>query len=107
MAGSPPFGKMSTGMRCSARTAHRAIASNATTTVRGLESAASTRRMGLAADLGDERLDVAGRRGYSQQPAPDSQPGEGVVDLGLRQEALRIGHLIDGAETGLVAGGCL
>src|ERR1022692_2658029 len=45
MAGSPTCGKISTGMRRTARMAHRAMAINATTTVSGLRSAARTRRM--------------------------------------------------------------
>src|ERR1035441_3019638 len=45
MAGSPTCGKISTGMRRTARTAHRAMAINATTTVSGRRRAARTMRM--------------------------------------------------------------
>src|SRR5579863_5085001 len=127
---------MSTGMRCTARSAHSAMATRATTMVIGLLRAANTRRMfayssiaarqamGLSyqwdrsmtglfprpetrasfASLGDKRLNIPRGRRDSQQPAPNTEAGECVVDFGLGKQALGLGDLIDGAETGLVAG---
>src|ERR1039458_7643951 len=128
MAGSPTCGKISTGMRRTARTAHRAMAISATTTVSGLRSAASTsliewgaalqvcagppgpaqagvdagRRTGVLPhtacslpDLRPEGPDVAGWRSHRQQPAPHAQPGERVVDFGLREKPLGFRHFVD------------
>src|ERR1017187_5800225 len=144
MAGSPTCGKISTGMRRTARMAHRAMAINATTTVSGLRSAARTRRMllpqvcqdalwgrpsacgGLSGrlagvdagrrtgilphtacslpDLRHEGPDVAGCRSHRPQPAPHAQPGERVVDFGLREQPLGFRHFVDVAEPRFVAG---
>src|SRR5271157_158860 len=103
MAGSPTWGKMSAGMRSSASTAQRAIAMSATTTVNGRLRAAKTRRM-LLTCLRKEWLNVSSRGSHSQQPAPDAEPGQRIVDFGLREQALRFGYLIDGAEARLIAG---
>src|ERR1019366_7709129 len=103
MAGSPTWGKMSAGMRSSASTAQRAIAVRATTTVNGLLSAAKTRRM-LLTCLRQEWLNVSGGGGHREQPAPDAEPGQRVVDIGLREQALRFGYLIDVAQARLIAG---
>ena len=64
------------------------------TTVSGRLRAARTRRM-LRANLRHERPDVSGSRGHRQQPAPDSQAGQRIVDFGLREQALRLGHFVD------------
>src|SRR5262245_49518020 len=104
MAGSPPFGKISTGMRWRARTAHSAIAISATTTVMGRVSAANTRRIASPSNLYNEGLNIARGRRNSEQTAPDPQPRESVIDLGLGEQALRIGYLVNRAEPGLVTG---
>src|SRR5690242_5145013 len=101
MAGSPTCGKISTGMRRTARTAHNAMAMSATMTVMGRPRAARTRRIWGTlrsherergtqecvrhsfAGLRYEWLDVAGGGSDGQQGAPDTEPGERVVDLGL------------------------
>src|ERR1019366_2402479 len=103
MAGSPTWGKMSAGIRFSASTAQSAIAMRATTTVNGLLSAAKTRRM-LLTCLRQEWLNVSGGGGHREQPAPDAEPGQRVVDFGLREQALRFGYLIDVAQGRLIAG---
>src|ERR1035437_7955219 len=94
---------MSAGMRSSASTAQSAIAIRATTTVNGRLRAAKTRRM-LLTCLRQEWLNVSGGGGHSQQPAPDAEAGQRVVDFGLREEALRFRYLIDVAQARLIAG---
>src|SRR6476620_4302424 len=100
MAGSPTCGKISAGMRMTARMAQRAMATSATTTVMGRVRAARTSLTGTIAlrrheclrhkkslgHLGEERADIAGGGGDSQEGAPYGKAGEGVVDFGLRQE---------------------
>src|ERR1017187_9162139 len=148
MAGSPTCGKISTGMRRTARTAHSAMAIKATTTVSGLRRAARTRRIlpslfsqggadlqvcagppgpapswheqaGVDAgrrtgvlphaegasltDLRHEGPDVSGCRCHRKQLAPDTQPGERIVDFGLREQPLGLRHFVDVAEPRLVA----
>src|ERR1035441_8090469 len=109
MAGSPTCGKMSMGMRRTARTAHRAIAIKATTTVMGLLRAARTRRMMPApsrhslACLGDEGPDVPGCGSHAEQSPPDSQPRQRFVNFSLREEPLGLRHLVDIAQPGLIA----
>src|ERR1035437_402685 len=104
MAGSPTWGKMSAGMRSSASTAQRAIAIRATTTVNGLLSAAKTRRM-LLTCLRQEWLNVSGGGGHREQPAPDAEAGQRIVDFGLREQALRFRYLLDVPPARFVAGG--
>src|ERR1035437_3721452 len=106
MAGSPPLGKMSTGIRCNARRAPSAMASRATTMVIGLLRAAKTTRMQTyfccghsLACLAHEWLEVSRRGRQTQQCAPNAQMGKGIVDLRLREQALRFRNLIDCAET--------
>src|SRR5450759_712399 len=55
-----------------------------------------------SAGLPDERLNIAGGRGHAEQAAPDGEPGQRVVDLGLREQALRLRDFRDGAETRLI-----
>src|SRR5580704_17350905 len=107
MAGSPTCGKISTGMRWIASAAQRAIAMRATTTVIGLVRAARTRRMVLLARLRNEWLDISGGRGDAQQTAPDSQPRQRIVDLGLREKPLGFRHFVDVSEARLIASGGL
>src|SRR5450755_4751601 len=99
MAGSPTCGKMSTGIRRTARSAKSAIAIRATTTVMGRLSAARTNRMHpLAASLAGlqkKRLKIAGRGCNLQQAAPYTQPSQRVVDLRLCEQALGFRHFID------------
>src|SRR5579863_9214464 len=100
MAGSPTWGKISTGMRLSARPAQRAIARRATTTVMGRERAASTSfiRTRLSfGGLGDKRLEVARGGCDAEKATPDGEACEGVVDLGLREEALGFGYVVNDA----------
>src|SRR5690348_1191352 len=105
MAGSPTFGKISTGMRSTARKAASAMAINATRTVTGRRRAAKTRRMfhlpgNSLAGLREERLDVAGCGGHSKQRAPHAEPGESIIDLGLSQQPLRFGYFVDVPQAG-------
>ena len=101
MAGSPTCGKMSTGMRSMARIAQSATARSANTTVTGRESEPKTKRMdsrfpgASSPRLGQEGPDIARRRRDGEQPAPDAQPGQCVVDLRLRQQALGVGDFGD------------
>src|ERR1035437_6023013 len=94
---------MSAGMRSSASTAQSAIAIRATTTVNGRLRAAKTRRM-LLTCLRQEWLNVSGRGGHSQQPAPDTEAGQRIVDFGLREQVLRFRYLIDVPQARLIAG---
>src|SRR5450759_1122352 len=55
-----------------------------------------------SACLPDEGLNIAGGRGHAEQAAPDGEPGQRVVDLGLREQALRLRDFRDGAETRLI-----
>src|ERR1039458_8301002 len=101
MAGSPTCGKISIGMRSTARTAQSAIAIRATITVIGLLSAARTRRMIPAswrhslACLGQEGPDVAARGSHAEQSPPGSQQRQRIVYFGLREEPLRFRHVVD------------
>src|SRR5579859_5984310 len=100
MAGSPTFGKMSTGMRSAASVANNAMATNATTMVMGRLSAAKTKRMFPSsseslARLHDKRLNVARRGGDCEQGAPDGETGQSVVDLGLSEQTLGFGDFVD------------
>src|SRR6516225_1738017 len=113
MAGSPPLGKISTGMRVNASAAPTAIATMATTTVIGLLSAARTRRIfvsstpiscPLPARLCQERSQVARSRSNAQQTTPYAHAGQRIVDLRGGQQTLGFGHLIDGSEAGFITG---
>src|ERR1700680_1673877 len=100
MAGSPTLGKMSTGIRRAARNAKSARETNATTTVTGRPSEARTKRMfhflwKSLAGLGDEWLNVSRGGSDSEQPAPDTETGKRIVNLGLREQPLRFRDLID------------
>src|SRR5471030_773592 len=105
MAGSPTCGKMSTGIRCTASTAHSATAINATTTVKGLVRAAKTRRMILHSSAGfcREGPYISRRRRHAKQAAPHAEPCQRVVNLRLGQQALGFRYLVDIAQTSLVA----
>src|ERR1039458_7006021 len=100
---------MSMGMRRTASTAQSAIAINATTTVIGLLRAARTRRIWPApfrrslACLGHEGPDVPGCGSHAEQSPPDSQPRQRFVDFSLREQPLRLRHLVDIAQAGLIA----
>src|SRR5471030_3122085 len=109
MAGSPTCGKMSTGIRCTASTAHNATAINATTTVKGLVRAAKTRRMILHSSAGfcREGPDISRRRSHAKQAAPDAEARQRVVNLRLGQQTLGFRYLVDIAQPGLVTGGRL
>src|ERR1700681_1335514 len=87
-----------------ASAAQSAIAMRATITVIGLERAASTRRIFCSlANLGDKWLDISGGGGDAQQTLPDSEARQSVVDLGLREQTLSLGHFVDVPETRLIA----
>src|ERR1035441_6100758 len=96
-------------MRSTASTAQSEIAIKATTTVIGLLRAARTRRMIPApsrhslACLGNEGPDVPGGGRHSEQSPPDSQPRQRFVNFSLREEPLRLRHLVDVAQPGLIA----
>src|ERR1039457_1296258 len=111
MAGSPTCGKMSIGIRWIARIEHNATAMMATTTVMGRERASRTRRIcwlpvaqwaRSLTHLREERLKIASGRRDAQQAAPDSQTGQCFVDLGLREQPLRLRHLVDVCEPGWI-----
>src|ERR1017187_9783004 len=89
-------------MRSRASTAQRAMAISATTTVIGLLRAARTRRMGLPPGLGNKRMNIAGGGGHAQQSAPDGEAGQRVVDLGLGEQALRLGDFGNGSQARFV-----
>src|ERR1700733_6728743 len=99
MAGSPTLGKISTGIRCTANTADRAMAISPTTTVIGRPRAAKTKRMGHSSTsltgVEHERLKVTGRAGDAEQSPPDTQTGQRIIDLGLGQEPLGFSDLVD------------
>ena len=50
---------------------------------------------------------VAGGGGHGEETAPDGEAGQRVVDLGLGEQALRVGDFGDVAEAGLIARGRL
>ena len=50
---------------------------------------------------------IAGGGGDAEQAAPDAEAGQRIVDLGLRQQPLRFGDLVDVPESRLIAGGRL
>src|SRR4051794_18089479 len=106
MAGAPRFGKMSTRIRCKARTAQSAMARTATTTEMGRRSAAMTNRMrtSLFPNRRQEWGQITLRGGHSEQCSPDTEFGQGVVDFRLCKQALRIGHFGNVAQTRLVPG---
>src|SRR5579863_978449 len=135
MAGSPTWGKISTGIRRTARYANSAIATSATTTVMGRLSAARTSRirplsacqecfgrlkpaplevaqalspantlqLASLAGLCEKRLKITGHGRDLQQPAPDTQASQCVIDLRLRQQPLRFRHFVDIGQARLVA----
>src|SRR5713101_7554215 len=110
MAGSPPLGKMSTDIRSSARTAQSAMAIRATTTVIGLVRAARTTRIfsdSSLAGLGNERLNVPGCCGDTEQPAPDAETRECIIDFCLGQQPLGVGHLVDRSQARFISRGRL
>jgi hypothetical protein len=77
------------GIRRTASTAQSAIAIKAMTTVIGLLRAARTRRIfffpsqNSLACLGKEWLNIARCGSNSEQPPPDAETGQSIVDLGL------------------------
>ena len=68
---------------------------------RSAESGQDEAHVGLPAGLGHEGLNVAGGGGHAEQSAPDAEAGQGIVDLGLREQALRFGDFVDVAEARL------
>src|ERR1035441_5954011 len=107
MAGSPTWGKISTGIRSTASSAHRAMAIRAMTTVTGRLRAANTRRMvhlfgQSLTGLGEEGLKIAAGRRDFEQRAPDVQAGQSVVDLSLHEQPLSLRHVIDRRQPRLV-----
>src|SRR5208283_3797391 len=109
MAGSPTWGKMSTGIRVKARTAQSAMATKATTTVNGLDRAANTKRIlscfrGQSSHhLRDEGFNVSRCSRYAQESSPHAQAGQNIVNFRLSEKPLCFGNLIDVAESGLIA----
>src|SRR5579864_2222156 len=98
MAGSPTWGKISTGIRRTARNANRAIVISATSTVIGRLSAARTNRMlplSSLAGLEQKRLNISSHGCDFEQAPPDAQASQRVIYLRLCQQALRLGDFID------------
>src|SRR5437773_8755567 len=100
---------MSTGMRWKASTEASATAMSAMTTVTGRRSASKTNRILFYSllDLIKKRLNVPGRYSRAQHGAPHTEARKGIVDLRLREQALRISHVNEVSETGLITCRCL
>src|SRR5664279_3842682 len=98
---------MSTGVLFTARKAQSAIATRATTTVSGLDKAARTSRIVSPACLCHEGLNVTSNGSDGEQPPPHAQTRQRVVDLGLREQPLRLGNCIDVPQSRLIARGGL
>jgi hypothetical protein len=98
MAGSPTWGKISTGIRLNANSAQSATATKATTTVIGRDRAARTRRifcfLGFCSlirslhSLQQKWLNVACSRGDPEKPTPYAEAGQNVVNFSLGQKPL-------------------
>src|ERR1700688_4468430 len=106
MTGRFRSGKMSTRMRLTAKTAVRATALTATRMVIGRRRAARMSHMEVTSRLRvhemQERREIALRHGLRQQRPPDVNPGELILDFGLREEALCVGHFDDARQAGLI-----
>src|ERR1700744_4188562 len=101
MTGFPTWGKMSMRMRPMAMKKPARMAINATISVSGRLKASSTKRMSIRRL--QERLQVAPNRLQMEKSAPHIKPRDGVVDLCLHQEPLRLGKIVDRRESRLVA----
>src|ERR1019366_5666348 len=97
-----------------ASAANKATATSATTTVMGRESAARTARMGPPAWTADKcrgsliclrqkRRQISCDRGEAEQSAPHTEPSQGIVHLGLSQQALRVGNFGDVSQSRFVS----
>src|SRR5688572_13899151 len=100
---------MSTGIRWSARPAPSAMAIRATTTVIGRVRAASTKFILLylsesLACLDNKRLNVPGRGGDTQQPAPDAETCQRIINLCLSQQPLGVCYLINRSKPRFISG---
>src|SRR5215831_17700868 len=103
MAGSPTWGKISTGIRCTASIDASATAINTTTTVSGRLSASKTSprhfknspflQISLLTRICQKRLNVSRHCRHAKQSAPDVEPGQAVIDLSLSQKALSLGDV--------------
>src|ERR1700742_1316232 len=102
MTGFPTWGKMSMRMRPTAIKKPARMAIKATINVRGRLKASSTKRMSIRRL--QERLQVAPNRLQLEKSAPHIKPRDGVVDLCLHQEPLRLGKIVDRRKPRLVAG---
>src|SRR5580658_3753925 len=102
---------MSTGIRCTARKASSARPIRATTMVIGRLSAPRTKRMlhllKSLARLGEEGLYIAASCEYLEHRPPDVQSGQSIIDLGLHEQALRLGDVIDRGQPRLIPRGRL
>src|SRR5262249_44380267 len=55
----------------------------------------------------DKRLNIPTRDRNAQQAAPYAQSCKSVVDFGLRQKPLCVGHIDNVAQTGIISSRCL
>src|SRR3954471_8935312 len=96
---------MSAGARRSESVAPEMMARTSTRIVMGRRSAIRTSHMSgpSRARLRQEGTEIAGGTREEQQRASHLEPRHRVVDLGLREQALRVGHVDHGRKASLEA----
>src|SRR6185295_5929032 len=102
----PTLGKMSTGIRRIAIQESNATVKTMTRTVTGRRNAARTSHIPLPRPL-EKLVEVPFAHRESEHGPPDTEPGQGVVDFGLREQSLSVSHFHDGGEAGPVPRRCL